>query len=33
VGVSTSPADGEDFASLLHAADLRMYSVKGAAVR
>ena len=28
VGVSTFPADGADFDSLLHAADLRMYSNK-----
>ena len=28
VGVATSPADGDDFASLLHAADERMYAAK-----
>ncbi|NIH70225.1 diguanylate cyclase domain-containing protein [Modestobacter marinus] len=33
VGVSTSPADGDDFADLLHAADERMYAAKGASVR
>ncbi len=30
VGVAVYPVDGEDFGSLLHAADLDMYSVKGA---
>jgi diguanylate cyclase (GGDEF)-like protein/PAS domain S-box-containing protein len=33
VGVSTTPADGNDFAGLLHAADVRMYAAKGASVR
>ena len=33
VGVSTSPADGIEFADLLHAADDRMYAAKGASVR
>jgi diguanylate cyclase (GGDEF)-like protein len=33
VGVSTSAADGEDFAALLHAADVRMCAVKGTARR
>ena len=31
IGVSASPADGDDFSSLFHAADLRMYARKRAA--
>ena len=33
IGISTSPADGADFAALLHAADVRMYAAKGSAAR